>query len=88
MKKTIVARHKVGDFDVWLKGHQDRVDLFSPAVSSFRTFQDTDDPNSIVIVFEDADMEMLGAIINDPEHQELKDRHTVLEPVVLSMQVA
>ena len=42
---TIVARHKVGDIDTWLKGHQDRINLFAPAVSSFKTFQDTDDPN-------------------------------------------
>ncbi|WP_445732547.1 hypothetical protein [Mariniflexile sp.] len=88
MKKTIVGRHKVGNFDVWLKGHQDRVELFAPAVSSFRTFQDTNDPNSVVVVFEDADVEMLGAIINDPKNQAIKDKHTVLEPVILSMQVA
>jgi len=88
MKKTVVARHKVGDFNVWLKGDQDRVDLFSPAVSSFRSFQDTEDPSSIVLVFEDADVDILGAIINDPKNQKIKDRHTVLEPVVLSMQVA
>lgn len=88
MKKTIVGRLKVGDFEVWLQGHQDRVDLFAPPVSSFRTFQDTDAPNSVMPVFEDADLEMLVAIINDPKIKEIKDKHTVLEPVVLSMQVA
>ena len=24
---TVVARHKVGDFETWLKGHADRVKL-------------------------------------------------------------
>ena len=84
---TIVVRHKVGDFDTWLKGHQEREALFAPAVSGFKTFQDTDDPQSVVLVLEVTDMEKLGAIINDPKNQEAKNRHTVLDPILLSMQV-
>ena len=84
---TILARHKVGDINAWLKGHQDRVNLFAPVVSGFKTFQDADDPNSVVIVFEVNDMEKLGAIINDPKNQEVKARHTVIEPITISMQV-
>jgi len=84
---TVVVRHKVGDFDTWLKGHQDRVNIFSPAVSSFKTFQDQDDPTSIVLVMEVTDMEKLAAIINDPKVQEAKDRHTVKDPIVLSQEV-
>ncbi len=87
MKKTIVSRHKVGDIEIWLKGHQDRVALFAPAVSSFKTFQDADDPNSVVLVFEDADVERLAAIVNDPKNTAIKSRHTVLEPITMSMQV-
>ena len=84
---TVVVRHKVGDFETWLKGHEDRVKIFAPAVSGFKTFQDQDDPNSVVLVLEVTDMEKLGAIINDPNIQEAKDRHTVKEPILLSMQV-
>jgi hypothetical protein len=87
MDKTIVVRHKVGDIDIWLEGHEDRVNLFAPAVSSFKTFQDQDDPRSVIIVMEVTDMEKLGAIMNDPKTQEAKDRHTVLEPITMSMQV-
>jgi len=84
---TIVARHKVKNIDTWLKGHQDRVNLFAPAVSGFKTFQDTDDPNSIVLVIEVTDMEKLGAIINDPKNQAAKDLHTVIDPIIMSMPV-
>lgn len=87
MDKTIVVRHKVKDINTWLKGHEDRVNLFAPAVSSFKTFQDQDDPKSVVLVMEVIDMEKLGAIINDPKNQQVKDRHTVLEPITMSMQV-
>jgi len=84
---TVVVRHKVGDFDTWLKGHEDRKALFAPAVSSFKTFQDADDPKTVVLVLEVTDMEKLGAIMNDPNVQEAKDRHTVIEPILLSMPV-
>ncbi|HYM93794.1 MAG TPA: hypothetical protein VET23_06625 [Chitinophagaceae bacterium] len=84
---TLVARHKVGDIDTWLKGHEERVKIFSPAVSSFQTFQDADDPKTVVLVLQVTDMEKLGAIMNDPNNQEAKDRHTVKEPIILSMPV-
>ena len=85
---TVVIRHKVGDFETWLKGHDDRVKIFAPAVSSFKTFQDEGDPTSVVLVLEVTDMEKLGALINDPKVQEAKDRHTVKDPLILSMPVA
>ena len=84
---TIVARHKVGDIDAWLKGHQDRVELFAPAVSSFKTYQDMDDPKSVVLVIEVTDMEKLAAIMQDPQNDAVKARHTVLEPIIMSMPV-
>ena len=87
MKKTIVTRHKVGNIDTWLKGHQDRLDVFGPAISSFKTFQDTDNPNSVVLVIEVTDMEKFEAILNDPSIKPLKDKHTVLEPITVSMPV-
>lgn len=84
---TIVVRHKVADIDTWLKGHQDRVDLFAPAVSGFKTYQDTDDPRSVVLVIDVTDMEKLAAIIKDPKNDAVKARHTVLEPIIMSMPV-
>jgi hypothetical protein len=85
---TVVVRHKVGDYETWLKGHEDRVNIFAPAVSSFKTFQDQDDPKSVVLVLEVTDMEKLGAIMTDPTVQEAKDRHTVVDPIILSTPVA
>ncbi len=84
---TVVARHKVGNFETWLKGHQERVELFAPAVTGFQTFQDSNDPNSVILVIEVTDMELLGKILNDPKNQGAKDRHTVIEPITVSMLV-
>lgn len=84
---TVLVRHKVGDFDIWLKGHEDRMKIFAPAVSSFKTFQDQDDPKSVILVLEVTDMEKLDAMMNDPKIKEMKDRHTVKDPILLSMEV-
>jgi len=84
---TVIVRHKVGDFGTWLKGHEERVRLFASAVKSFKTFQDQDDPNSVLLVLEVMDMEKLGAIMNDPNIQPAKDRHTVKDPLIVSSQV-
>lgn len=84
---TVVTRHKVGDINAWIKGHQDRLDVFAPAMSSYKAFQDVDDPNSVVLVIETTNLELLGAIINDPKNQALKDKHTVLEPITMSKEI-
>ena len=85
---TIISRHKVGDINAWLAGHQDRLDLFAPISSSFRTFQDMDDPNSVVLIVETDDVEKLAAVINDPKHDAVKARHTVLEPIIISTELS
>jgi len=87
---TVVVRHKVGNIDTWLKGHQDRVELFSKFSSGFQTFQDTDDPNSIVLVAEVFDLDAMQAVMNNPEVMEkiAKQKHTVLDPITVSMPVA
>ncbi len=87
--QTVVMRHKVGNFDTWLKGHQDRVELFSKFGSGFKTFRDTDDPNSIVIVADIFDLEGMQALMNNDEVMQkvAKEKHTVIEPITISMQV-
>ena len=86
---TIVIRHKVGDFNTWLKGHQDRVDLFSKFASGFQTFQDTDDPNSVLIVAEVFDMDGMQTLMSNADVIEkiAKEKHTVREPITVSMPV-
>ena len=84
---TVVVRHKVGDINAWLKGHEERARLFAPAVSSFKTFQDTDDPKSVVMVMEVTNMDKLNSLMTDPKIQKDKDRHTVKDPIVVSVPV-
>jgi hypothetical protein len=69
------------------KGHQDRAELFAPAVSGFEEFRDTDDPNSVALVLQVTDMDKLNTMMQDPEVQKKKDEHTVIDPLVMSMPV-
>ena len=79
----------MGDFNTWLKGHPDRVDLFSKFASGFQTFQDTDDPNSVLIVAEVFDMDAMQTLMSNTEVMEkvAKEKHTVREPITVSMPV-
>jgi hypothetical protein len=85
---TVIIRHRVGNFDTWIKGHQDRVEQFSPVVTSFKTFRDAADPNSIALVLEVPDLEKLAEMVKDPRLQPFKEKHTVIEPIIVSMEVA
>ncbi len=85
----VVLRHKVGNFDTWLEGHQDRVEIFSKFGPGFETFRDTDDPNSIVIVADVDDLEGMQAALSDPGVMQdvAINKHTVILPVTVSMPV-
>ena len=83
----VIVRHKVGYYDTWIKGHQERKDIFGPFTSGFQTFQDTDDPQSVVLVLEVTDMEMLQKVLTDTKTEEAKKRHTVKDPITVSMPV-
>jgi hypothetical protein len=85
----VVIRHKVGNFDTWLKGHQDRVEIFSKFGSGFQTFRDVNDPNSVVLVAEVDDLEGMQAAMANPELMDkiAKEKHTVLDPITVSMPV-
>ena len=85
---TVIIRHKVGDFDTWIKGRQDRMDLFGPVTNGLQEFQDTDDPNSVVLVADVTDMDKLNEMMQDPNVQKKKDEHTVIDPLIISMPLA
>ena len=84
---TMVVRHRVGDFGVWIHAHEERAEVIGEFSSSFRTFQDVDDPNSIVLVIETDEPGKLAAIVDDPGFDEMKVSHTVIDPIIVSAEV-
>ena len=85
---NIIARNKVRDIAAFLRGHQERVDLFGTAVTSWHTFQDADDPQSVVLLLDVPDLDKFGAILHDPRNAALSTKHTVVQPVIVSEPVA
>jgi len=84
---TIVVRHRVGDFRTWFRAHEERAEAIGKFSSGFRTFQDVDDPNSIVLVIETDEPGNLAAMMDDPSLTELKVSHTVIDPLFVSAEV-
>jgi hypothetical protein len=84
---TIVVRHKVGDFDTWLHAHEERAEVIGQFCSSFRAFQDVDEPNSIVLVIETDEPGKLAAMMDDPAFVDIKASHTVIDPIIVSAEV-
>ena len=85
---TMVVRHRVGDLGTWLRAHEERAEVIGEFSSSFRTFQDVDEPNSIVLVIETDDPGELTAMMDDPVFADLKASHTVIDPIIVSAEVA
>jgi hypothetical protein len=84
---TVVIRHKVGDINAWITGHQERLNIFAPAITGYKAFQDVNDPNSVELVIETTNLELLGTIVNDPKNKALKEKHSVIEPIILSTEI-
>jgi len=55
--------------------------------TSFKTSQDDDESTWLRFVIETNEMEKLGSMINDPANAGIKAKHTVLEPITISMEV-
>ncbi len=84
---TLIVRHRVGDFGVWIHSHEERAEVLGEFSSSFRTFQDVDEPNSIVLVIETDEPGKLVAMLDGPSFADVKASHTVIEPIIVSAEV-
>ena len=61
--------------------------MLGQASSSLRTFQDVDDPNSVVLVIETDEPDKLAELMADPKNDEVKASHTVIEPIIVSVEI-
>jgi hypothetical protein len=77
----------VGDFSTWIRAHEERAEIIGQASSSFKTFQDVDDPNSVILVIETEEPGKLAAMMDDPPFAEATASHTVINPITVSAEV-
>ena len=84
---AVVVIHAVGNIDSWLKGRADRKGIFPKFCSSHRIFRHPDEPNRVSIVCENVDLAKLKAMLDTPETAAAKAKHTVIDPLVVYMEV-
>ncbi len=61
--------------------------MCTSAITGVRTFRNSEDPNAVVLVMNVTDMDKLGEIVVDPNVQILKEKHTVLDPISVHVEV-
>jgi hypothetical protein len=83
---TVVVTHAVGNMDTWLGGGDERKALFANFSSSYRIFRHTD-ANLVSIVWENADLEKMKAMLSSPEGKAAEAAHTVVDPIEIYIEV-
>jgi hypothetical protein len=82
----VVATHAVGNMDTWLAGGEERAEIFRQFASGYRIYRHPT-ANKVAIVWENADLDKLQAVLADPDTEQTKSRHSVLEPVEIYLEV-
>ena len=83
---TVVATHGVGNMDTWLAGGDERATMFKEFCTGYRVFRHGDKAQ-VSLVWESADLDKMKATLSSPEAAEAKARHTVLDPIEISVEV-
>ena len=83
---TVVVTHAVGNMDTWLRGGDERKALFANFSSSYRIFRHTD-ANLVSIVWENADLEKMKALLDSSEGKAAEAAHTVVDPIEIYIEV-
>ena len=82
----VIATHAVGNMETWLAGGSERAELFNQFSSGYRIYRHPD-ANKVAIVWENADVAKLQAVLTHPDTEAAKTRHTVREPLDLYIEV-
>ncbi|MGN6393653.1 MAG: hypothetical protein ACTHM9_15605 [Gemmatimonadales bacterium] len=82
----VVLTHAVGNMDTWLKGGEERAQLFKQFSSSYRIYRQQTG-NKVAIVWENVDLPKLEAALAHPDTEKAKAKHTVREPLELYVEV-
>ena len=82
----VIATHGVGNMETWLSGGAERAEIFKQFSSGYRIYRHAKD-SKVAIVWENADMKKLEAVMSHPDTEKAKTKHTVREPVEIFVEV-
>ena len=83
---AVVVTHAVGNMDTWLGGGDKRRELFAKFSSGYRIFRHTD-ANLVSIVWENADIKKMKALLDSSEGKAAEAAHTVVDPIEIYVEV-
>ncbi len=85
---TLIGRHTVKDFAAWKSFEEERKsNILANGATAVRTFQDVDNPNSVLLLIDVEDMEKFEALMTSERAKDAQERHGVIGPVILSREV-
>ena len=82
----VIATHGVGNMETWLAGGAERAELVKQFSSSHRIYRHPTD-NKVAIVWENADVAKLEAVLGHPDTEKAKAKHTVRDPIDVYVEV-
>jgi hypothetical protein len=83
---NVVATHAVGNMDTWLKGSDNRSGVFKQFCTGYRIYRHVDQ-NRVSVVFENADMAKMQAVLSSPETAAAKAQDTVIDPIDVYLEI-
>ena len=82
----VIATHAVGNMETWLAGGAERAEIFKQFSSGYRIYRHPEE-NKVALLWENADLQKLEAVLTHPDTEQAKSRHTVLEPIEVYVEV-
>jgi hypothetical protein len=82
----VIAAHAVGNMETWLAGGAERAEIFKQFSSAYRIYRHHQN-NKVAIVWENADLQKLEAVLAHPDTEKAKAKHTVREPLDIFVEV-
>ena len=82
----VIATHGVGHMETWLAGEAERAEIFKQFSSGYRIYRHSKD-SKVAIVWENADLAKLEAVLARPETEKAKAKHTVREPIEMYVEI-
>ena len=82
----VIATHVVGNMETWLAGGEERAEIFKEFCSAYRIYRNPKE-NKVAIVWENANLEKMEAVLTRPDSGKAKARHTVVDPIEIYIEV-
>jgi hypothetical protein len=82
----VIATHDVGNMETWLAGGAERAEIFKQFSSTYRIYRHSQG-SKVAIVWENADLQKLEAVLAHPDTERAKAKHTVREPIDVYVEV-